>query len=73
MEPPVSVPIANATRPAEVADAGPADDPLDPRSVFQGLRVRARNHKSPTANSPVDSLATRTAPASRSRATTVES
>src|SRR4051812_32918825 len=30
IEPSVSVPIANATQPAAVADADPADDPLDP-------------------------------------------
>src|SRR5687768_14734371 len=73
IEPPVSVPTANPTRPAAVADAGPADDPLAPRSGFHGLRVRARNHRSPTASSPVDSLATSTAPASRRRTTAVAS
>jgi hypothetical protein len=30
MEPHVSVPMENATSPAAVADAEPADDPLDP-------------------------------------------
>ena len=30
MEPRVSLPIENPTRPAAVADAGPAEDPLDP-------------------------------------------
>src|SRR6185436_18879731 len=34
IDPPVSVPTANPTRPAEAADAGPADEPLEPRSVF---------------------------------------
>src|SRR5437773_7114974 len=73
IEPPVSVPTANATSPAAVAAAGPADDPLDPCSTFHGLRVRPANHTSPYASSPVDSLATSTAPASRSRSTTVAS
>ena len=30
IEPSVSEPILKATQPAEVAEAGPADDPLDP-------------------------------------------
>ena len=30
MEPSVSLPTENPTRPAAVAEAGPADDPLDP-------------------------------------------
>ena len=30
IEPSVSLPIANPTRPADAAEAGPADDPLDP-------------------------------------------
>ena len=37
MEPRVSVPIENPTQPAAVADPGPADEPLDPASGFQGL------------------------------------
>src|SRR5262245_15843804 len=44
IEPPVSVPIANATRPAAVAAAEPADDPLDPCSRFHGLLVRPPAH-----------------------------
>src|SRR5205814_10687452 len=55
IDPPVSVPTANPTSPAAAADAGPADDPLDPSAGFQGLRVRARNHKSLMASSPVAS------------------
>src|ERR1035441_5425519 len=66
MEPPVSDPIEKATHPAEVADAGPADDPLDPCSVFQGLRVWPPNHLSPPASAPSVSFATRTAPAASS-------
>src|SRR5579864_3905145 len=44
IEPPVSLPIANPTRPAAVAAPDPADDPLDPSAGFQGLFVRPRNH-----------------------------
>src|SRR5947209_13064120 len=73
IDPPVSVPTANPTRPAAVAAAGPADDPLEPRSMFHGFRVRPPNQTSPYASSPVDSLATSTAPASRSRSTAVAS
>jgi hypothetical protein len=40
IEPNVSEPIAKATHPAAVAEADPADEPLDPWAVFQGLRVR---------------------------------
>src|SRR5476649_532922 len=47
MEPSVSVPIAKPTQPAETALAEPAELPLDPWWVFQGLRVRAPNHRSP--------------------------
>ena len=39
IEPLVSVPIENATRPAAVADPGPADDPPDPWVVSHGLYV----------------------------------
>src|SRR5688572_16754097 len=39
IEPCVSVPIANATQPAAVADAGPADEPLDPCAGFHGFFV----------------------------------
>ncbi len=73
IEPSVSVPMEKATRPAAVAAAGPADEPPDPSSGLQGLRVRPPNHRSPRAISPVVSLATSTAPASESRRTTVAS
>src|SRR5213593_4836224 len=74
IEPSVSVPIENPTRPAAVADAGPADDPLEPRrssSGTQGLRVTPPNHLGPCASAPIESLATSTAPAARRRSTTV--
>src|ERR1051325_220756 len=47
MDPSVSEPMANATQPAAVAEADPADEPLDPCLVFQGLRVMPPNHLSP--------------------------
>src|SRR6266404_3679530 len=76
IEPSVSVPIEKPTSPAAVAAAGPADEPLDPRrssSGAQGLRVTPPNHLGPCASAPIESLATKTAPASRRRSTTVAS
>src|ERR1700761_8687501 len=52
MEPSVSDPMEKATQPAEVAEAGPADDPLEPCFGFQGLRGRPPNHLSPMARGP---------------------
>src|ERR1043165_1886639 len=73
IEPDVSVPMPNATQPAAVAGAGPADrtaphrpagaepgrenEPLEPRRMSHGLFVRPRYHWSPEAKSPVASLA----------------
>jgi len=71
MEPHVSVPMAKPTRPAAVAEAEPADEPLEPSFRFQGLRVWPPNQTSPHASSPRVSLATSTAPASSRRRTTV--
>src|ERR1700719_4307640 len=73
IDPSVSDPMLNATHPAAVADAGPADDPLDPCAEFQGLRVLPPNHTSPSASAPRVSLATSTAPAASKRCTTVAS
>jgi hypothetical protein len=39
IDPSVSVPMLNPTQPAAVADAGPADEPLDPCAGFHGFRV----------------------------------
>src|SRR5215475_10316985 len=64
IDPSVSDPIANATQPAAVAEADPADDPLDPCLVFHGLRVMPPNQRSPCASAPSVSFATSTAPAS---------
>src|SRR6185312_3972626 len=73
MDPSVSLPTPKPTSPADVADAGPADEPLDPSSVFHGLRVMPPNHTSPMASAPSESLATSTAPAASRRCTTVAS
>src|SRR5436190_237528 len=73
IEPSVSVPMANPTHPADVALAGPADDPLDPCSVHHGLRVMPPNQLSPCASSPSVSFAIRIAPAWSRRVTTVAS
>src|SRR5471032_1174074 len=73
IEPRVSVPMANATSPADVAAPDPADDPLELLSGDHGLRVDPPNHTPPCASDPIDSLATSTPPASRSRSTMVAS
>src|SRR5262245_13129407 len=73
IDPSVSVPSEKPTSPAEVADADPADDPLDPCSRFHGFFVRPWNQRSPCASAPIESLAISTAPALRSRSTTVAS
>src|SRR5215471_8830080 len=49
MEPSVSDPMAKPTQPAAVAEAEPADDPLEPCCGFHGLRVMPPNHLSPWA------------------------
>ena len=73
MEPSVSVPSEKPTSPAAVADAEPAEEPLEVRSVFHGVFVIPLNHSPPCASAPIDSLAISTAPALRSRSTTVAS
>src|ERR1700719_2549290 len=73
IDPSVSEPIANATQPLAVAEADPADEPLEPSLLFQGFRVRPPNHLSPIASAPRESFAIRTAPASSRRFTTVAS
>src|SRR6185312_7313823 len=52
MEPWVSEPMEKPTQPAEVADAGPAEEPLEPWLGFQGLRVRPPNQTSFCASAP---------------------
>ena len=73
IEPRVSVPIEKPTRPAAVAAPGPADDPDELRSRFHGFRVEPPNQTPPRASAPIESFATRTAPASVNRSTTVAS
>src|ERR1700738_1125221 len=73
IDPSVSVPIAKPTHPAAVELALPAEDPLDPCFIFQGLRVRAPNHRSPCARAPIVSFAIRPPPAASSRSTTTAS
>src|SRR5262245_14214805 len=73
IDPLVSVPIEKATSPAAVADPGPADDPPEPCVGSQGLFVCPPNQRSPCAISPDVSLATSTAPASRSISTMLAS
>src|SRR6185436_18042385 len=70
IEPRVSVPIEKPTRPAAVAAAGPADDPLEPTrssSGCHGLRVTPPTHFPPWASAPMESFATSTAPVARRR------
>src|SRR5207244_4370680 len=73
IDPPVSVPIEKPTSPAAVAEPGPAEDPAASCCVFHGFRVSPPNHRAVTANAPVDSFATRIAPASVNRVYTVAS
>src|SRR5206468_2706475 len=73
IEPSVSEPMLNATQPAAVADAGPAEEPLEPCEGFHGFRVLPPNHTSPCASAPSVSFATSTAPAASSRCTTAAS
>ena len=71
IEPHVSEPKEKATRPAAVADPGPAELPLEPFSIFQGFLVLPPNHTSPQARAPSVNFATKTAPASSSFLITV--
>src|SRR5690606_9652191 len=66
MDPRVSEPMANGRAPAATAAALPADEPLEPPRVSQGLRVMPPYHTSPQARAPSDSLAMSTAPAASS-------
>ena len=71
IDPQVSEPIAKPTKPADVAEPGPADEPLDPCSISQGFLVLPPNQTSPQAKAPNVNLATSTAPASSNFLTTV--
>src|SRR4051794_33360699 len=52
-EPCFSEPMAKGTRPADVAEAGPAEEPLEPCLRSQGLRVMPPYQTSPQASSPM--------------------
>ena len=54
---------AKATAPATTAAAGPAEEPDEPSSIFQGFFTLPPHHTSSKAISPVASLAMSTAPA----------
>src|SRR5947209_12207494 len=76
MDPPVSEPRARAEKPAATAAALPPLDPPGTRVGSCGLRVGPKAEFSvdePMANSSRLVLPTTTAPASRSRVTTVAS
>ncbi len=64
IDPNVSVPMAKATNPAEVAEADPADEPLAPCFRSHGFFVFPPNQTSPLASAPEVSFATSIAPAS---------
>src|SRR5580704_19132921 len=56
IEPRVSEPMLKATQPAAVAEAGPAEEPLDPCAGRQGFRVMPAYQRSPRASAPRVSL-----------------
>src|SRR5437762_1832437 len=58
MLPKVSDPMPKPNRPAAVPEALPAEEPLEPRLGFHGLRVIPPNHLSPIARAPSVVLAT---------------
>src|SRR5258707_15572995 len=68
MLPPVSEPMAKATRPAAVAAPGPALLPLEPSSMSQGFMVWPPNQMPLRARAPRERFAMRTAPAVLRRA-----
>src|SRR5919109_5268179 len=72
-EPPVSLPVAQATRCAASAVPDPELDPPGTSWVFQGLRALPNTSMLPEANSWVLSLPRQIAPACRRRAATVQS
>ena len=73
MEPRVSEPMAKGSAPAPTAAADPADEPLEPRSVFHGDNVLPPYQISPIASAPRVVFAIRMAPALSSFFTTVAS
>ncbi len=76
MEPPPSVPVAAGQMPAATAAALPPLDPPDENSRFHGFKVGPVSLGSVVTLSPNSGMLVfpkMTKPASRSRATTVES
>src|SRR3989442_14771675 len=71
IEPSVSDPMLNATHPAAVAEAGPAEKPLEPWVVVHGFFLTPPNQTSPRARAARGNFSTRTAPASSLPFTTV--
>src|SRR5262245_62499552 len=53
IDPDVSVPMPNATHPPAVADAGPAEEPLDCCIVFHGFFVEPRNTMQQSSDSAI--------------------
>src|SRR5215468_6185290 len=73
IDPLVSVPMANPTQPAAVAEPGPAEEPPEPVETLHGFRVIPPNQLAPWAISPVVNFAINTAPPSRNISTTLAS
>ena len=79
IDPQVSEPMANGTSPAPTAAPGPLDEPPDQRDTSHGVLpgpvklAKAWLYPIPPASSTMASLAQSTAPARRSRRTTVAS
>src|SRR2546422_8180199 len=73
IEPSVSDPMLNATHPAAVAEAGPAEEPLQPRFVFPGFRVTPPNPTSPCARAPRGQFSTEKLPRPAARLSTATS
>ena len=69
IEPKVSVPIAKLHKPAAVAEADPALEPLLPSFKFQGFFVRPPYQISLYASAPTAVFPSNTAPAARRRFT----
>src|SRR3982750_2669961 len=57
IEPSVSVPMVNGSKPAATDDADPADDPLEPCFKSHGFFVSPPNHLLLLARAPMESLA----------------
>src|SRR2546425_4126821 len=67
IEPSVSDPMLNATHPAAVAEAGPAEEPPEPLVVFPGFFVSPPQQTTPRAPGARGKFANRATPASSRR------